>query len=442
MKAIPIDQLALLPEEEAVQRFFDAINWRTLRWILGAAFVVVLALGGAFLNRALLAHQTVLFLAHFALATCMVFLRNRPWYQRNFRSILISYILTEFLIGIAMFFNYPLVPLISLLFFPPMMLFLRLRMREYVLIGTVFLLPNIVAAVLFTDDIAGVIFGGIVGPFFVQAAYAAAGNAFSNSERRRFLTDWSAFAAREVERQRMRQELDVARKIQLAMLPDAPPAVDWIEIASMSNPATEVGGDFFEYYVLDDKRIAIVVGDVAGHGVSSGLVLAAVKSGLYLLRNDLADPAKAIAAINDMVRRSIRWRMLVSLLITIVDRSEGRVSVITAGHPPLLLRSAATGAVQRIGASSLPLGTNLPVTYTSIEAAIAPGDIMLLMTDGITEADRDGEMYGEERAAELLAAASGVGMRKLVDSLVGDVAAFTNGGVQNDDMTIVAARLR
>src|SRR5688500_15651271 len=127
MKAIPIDQLALLPEEEAVQRFFDGINWRTLRWILGAAFLMAFAMIGPFASGAMQIHQIALFIAHLAVASAMVFLRDRPWYQRNFRSILIGYILTEFLIGIGIFFGYPLVPLISLLFFPPMLLFLRFR---------------------------------------------------------------------------------------------------------------------------------------------------------------------------------------------------------------------------------------------------------------------------------------------------------------------------
>lgn len=442
MNIATIDQLAALPEEEAVQRYFDGINWRMSRWIIGAAFVFTLLMIPPLASPQRLPHQIPLVLVHVAVASAMLMFRRRRGVARNFRPILLSYIVTEFLLGVSIFFGYPLIPLISLLFFPPTMLFLRLRFREYLVLGICFFVPNFILAVLeFSNSVPQILGSGVLGPLTVQAVYIAAATALTRSDRRRFVIDWSAVAAREVERQRMRQELDVARKIQLAMLPDAPPAIRWAQIAATSTPATEVGGDFYEYYQLDDGRLAIVVGDVAGHGVSSGLVLSAVKSGLYLLREELADPTKGIVALNDMVRRSIRWRMLVSLLIAIIDRKESKLSVITAGHPPLLHRSRRTGEVTPIGASSLPIGTNLPVRYAAVTAPLEAGDALLFVTDGITEAERDGEMYGEERASELLRSSGDASARKIVDALAADVAAFTGATQQEDDMTVIAAKI-
>lgn len=440
MKIAAIDQLATLPEEEAVQRYFDGTNWRMLRWILGAALLFAILLIPSLAASKRQPHQIPLALVHAGVAITMLVVHRRPLVERHFRAILLAYILVEFLLTISIFFGYPVVPLVSLLFFPPIMLFLRLRFREYLLLGFSFFIPNVLVALTHEMSAKQFIGQGLIAPLSVQTAYVAIGYALARSDRKRFVIDWSAVAAREIERQRMRQELDVARKIQLAMLPDAPPAVSWIEIASVSTPATEVGGDFYDYYELADGRLAIVIGDVAGHGVSSGLVLSAVKSGLYLLREDLADPDKGIAALNDMVRGSIRWRMLVSLSIVIADRERARINVISAGHPPLLLRSARSGEVVAIGADALPLGTNLPVRYSAVEAEIATGDVMLLVTDGVIEAARDGEIYGEERVAELLRNSQPDSMRALVARLEQDVQTFTGGVSPSDDITIVAAR--
>ena len=102
----------------------------------------------------------------------------------------------------------------------------------------------------------------------------------------------------------MREEFDTARRIQLSMLPQGPPNVSWIEVAAASLPATEVGGDYYDYFRISPSQIVVVIGDVAGHGLASGLLLSGVRSCLYLLEKDLASPVEVLDRLNHMVRRT------------------------------------------------------------------------------------------------------------------------------------------
>jgi sigma-B regulation protein RsbU (phosphoserine phosphatase) len=240
----------------------------------------------------------------------------------------------------------------------------------------------------------------------------------------------------------MRDELADARRIQVAMLPDGPPASDWLDVASASLPASEVGGDFFDHLELGGGRQALVVGDVAGHGVAAGLMLAAVKSGLHLLRDELDEPVRVLERLDRMVRDAVRWRMFVTLLVAIVERDAGRVRVVSAGHPPALL--AAGGRVHSVGHGALPLGTRLSARYREDHAALGEGDVLLLYTDGLTEVgDLTGEGFGSgrlERALTRLAADPEASARAVREGLLDAVSRFKGDALQRDDMTLVVVR--
>ena len=122
----------------------------------------------------------------------------------------------------------------------------------------------------------------------------------------------------------MREELEDARAIQLAMLPSSAPEVGWLELQGMSLPATEVGGDYYDFLKIDEDRIAVVVGDVAGHGVASGLLLSGVRAGLHLLRADLVHPHAVVERLNLLVRDSGVSRLFMSLVVALFDRQTGK----------------------------------------------------------------------------------------------------------------------
>ena len=120
----------------------------------------------------------------------------------------------------------------------------------------------------------------------------------------RFVRDWRAELLREREQSRMRDELNSAREMQLSMLPRHDPEMDWLDFSGVSLPASEVGGDYFEHFKVNDSVLAVVIGDVAGHGMASGLVLSGVRSGLYLLRENLTSPVEVLERLNRLVRET------------------------------------------------------------------------------------------------------------------------------------------
>lgn len=444
MRYSSLDQLALLTEEQAVQRHFDSLNERFLRLLyfpfLSAAFAIFVAMSDHTPERQ--PQQFPLAVVNFFTLLSLFFLWSRAYNWRFFRGFTIGVLITEYVVAVSIFFMHPEVRVAALIFFPPILFFLRLRPREYLFILAAFVTALFIAGLLLGDRGVEVIGIDIVLPAMINGFIIGLSLLYTRMVRNRFVTEWSAVAHREKERLRMRDEIEVARRIQLAMLPDAPPPVEWLDISSMSSPATEVGGDFYEYFELEDERIALIIGDVAGHGVSSGLVLSAVKSGLFLLRDQLDRPDGAIASINEMVRSAIRWRMLVSLLIAIVDRQRGTLRVIAAGHPPLFLWSHTTQTITRVGQGSLPLGTNLPTTYGVEEQPIGSGDVLLLVTDGVTEAARDAEMFGDERISALISSYAGEGAVQLRDVIAAEVSRFRGDMPLEDDTTIVVAKVR
>ena len=239
---------------------------------------------------------------------------------------------------------------------------------------------------------------------------------------------------------RMRDELRYARELQLSMLPECAPTLSWADVCAISMPATEVGGDYYDYFV-DGDRVAIVCGDVAGHGMASWLVLSALRSGFMLLRDTLGDPAGALVRLHDLVAQTSRRRLLVTVSVLLLDHSKGKATIASAGHPPILLRRV-DGSVETIELFAPPLGVRLPINIPQRTFDIAPGDTFVLHSDGIYEArNAAGEEYGIERLAELVRTHAGTSSESLRDAITTDVAAFRGAGEQDDDVTVVIARL-
>ena len=135
------------------------------------------------------------------------------------------------------------------------------------------------------------------------------------------------------EQLRIRDELRFAREVQISMLPEAPPQLPWADIAGISLPASEVGGDYYDYYVVDG-RLAIICGDVAGHGLASGITLSALRSGFTLLRDQLLDPARVLDRLQEVVTHSSRRRMMVTISVLLLDHETHLATIASAGLRP------------------------------------------------------------------------------------------------------------
>jgi len=240
------------------------------------------------------------------------------------------------------------------------------------------------------------------------------------------------------EQLRIRDELRFAREVQISMLPEAPPLLDWADVAGISLPATEVGGDYYDYYVVDGS-LAVVCGDVAGHGLASGITLSALRSGFTLLRNELNDPAHVLERLQEVVTQSSRRRMMVTISVLLIDPKTMQATIASAGHPPLL--QIRDGIPSFIEIHSLPLGARLGTSVPQQLVPFTSGDVFVMHSDGIYEAVNDkGETYGLDRLGRVVAASIG-SAEQIRDAVLRDVEAFRGTEPQQDDVTLVVVRI-
>jgi serine phosphatase RsbU (regulator of sigma subunit) len=248
------------------------------------------------------------------------------------------------------------------------------------------------------------------------------------------------------ERGRMRQELEIAARIQTAILPKHP-SVPGLELATVMVPATEVGGDYFDVLPCPDG-CWIGIGDVAGHGLSAGLVMLMIQSivAATVYERPELGPGQAWKALNGVLSTNIRERMgeeeHATLSLLRYDRS-GRFKVAGA-HEDLIVYRRATGRCWRMATPGVwvGIGTEIPPEATEErELQLEAGDVLVLYTDGIIEAaDAAGEHYGPERLERIIEANGHLAAARLCDAVLEDVRRFTH--VQHDDLTILVARQR
>lgn len=444
-----LDALILLPEERAARAHFDDLNarvlFRFLAFVTAAYLLALVALLAEGAHRRLAVVAAALVLARVVVA-----LRDRPLLERHFRPILYATLLAQpALVRLAGWSEAssfgPLdvvLPLPLLVFHLPSSVLLAILGALWSLSAGRDLLASVFGdAALHTLPILGLT-AYHAGIFFASQA---------RTRKRQFdlQSDWRREQQRHRERLRMREELDEARRIQLSMLPRSDPSTPWLDIAGISIPASEVGGDYYEYFRVSDTRQAVVVADVAGHGVASGLLLAGVRSCLYLLQetppgDEALHPREVLEKIDRVVRATTGRREFVTMLYALFDLDRRTVTVSAAGHPPLLRYVAATGRVEEIGPHALPLGTVLRRAIEEVEVPFESGDIFLALTDGVAETvDGRGHVYGGERLGEKLRqTAHDRRAKELRDTLLGDVWRFKADGEQTDDITLVVIKIR
>ncbi|HVS03035.1 MAG TPA: PP2C family protein-serine/threonine phosphatase [Thermoanaerobaculia bacterium] len=244
------------------------------------------------------------------------------------------------------------------------------------------------------------------------------------------------------ERERQRVELETAREIQSAILPLLPSRLAGFEIAHAYEPATEVGGDFYDVLALEDGRLAVAVGDVAGHGVSSGLVMSMVKSALAVQVTFDPEVHAVFGTLNRMVFQSARRRMLATLSYALLDRERRELVYASAGHI-LPYRVTAEGRVYELEGGAYPLGVRPTFAPAVRRERMEPGDYLVLLSDGLVEAtpEQNDEPFGFERLEESLARHAGGTPEALMRGLLADLEDHTGGRPREDDVTVVAVRL-
>ncbi len=199
------------------------------------------------------------------------------------------------------------------------------------------------------------------------------------------------------------QQKAFADAMQRSLLPREAPQLPGLELGDVyeSSARVDVGGDVYDYLTLDDGRLAVVLGDVMGHGVDATSDMAMAKFVFRSLARERAEPDAFLAAANDVVASEIAPGKFITMVEVVIDVARGEVACASAGHPqPRLVLS--DGAVEAIPASGLALGIEAPQSYRAVSVAFPPGASVVLYTDGVIEARRDGTLFGLERLDELL----------------------------------------
>ncbi|HVR08766.1 MAG TPA: PP2C family protein-serine/threonine phosphatase [Thermoanaerobaculia bacterium] len=244
------------------------------------------------------------------------------------------------------------------------------------------------------------------------------------------------------ERERQRVELETARRIQSSILPELPARLAGVDLAHAYLPASEVGGDFYDVLALEDGRLALAVGDVAGHGVSSGLVMSMAKSALAVQVTFDPEVESVFRTLNRTVYQTARKRLLATFCYALLDPVRRELLYASAGHL-YPYRITAAGKVQALEASGYPLGVRRTLEVEPRLARLDAGDALFLFSDGLVEARAAGtdDVFGFERLEQSLARHAGESVERLRDGVLADVAGFAGSDPREDDMTILVLRL-
>lgn len=235
-------------------------------------------------------------------------------------------------------------------------------------------------------------------------------------------------------------ELEMARHIQLSILPSHPPTVPGLEIAARYLPMTTIAGDYYDYIPIDDKRLGILVADVSGHGAPSALITSMIKIVLAEQTPHASDPAAVLGGMNQALCGKFAHHFVTAEYV-FIDTENQLLRYGGAGHPPLSVWRAAESKAEAFEENGLLLAQFPEETYTAIELPFAPGDRLVLNSDGVSECPSpDREEFGTERVLDLLDKHRKLTAGEFADSVIDKLCQWSNearGENQHDDITLV-----
>ncbi|HKO98734.1 MAG TPA: PP2C family protein-serine/threonine phosphatase [Pyrinomonadaceae bacterium] len=244
------------------------------------------------------------------------------------------------------------------------------------------------------------------------------------------------------ELERVNHDLDIARSIQQGLLPSRSPKLSNFDLAGWNQPADQTGGDYFDYQELPDGRLAVSLADVTGHGIGPALVMSACRA--YARSNFLSngDPTTVLDHLNQLLFEDLPSERFVTFAVALIDSSESKLQMLSAGQGPLLVYRAATREVEHLEAQGIPLGLLPGFKYgLAVEVGLAPGDMFVLVTDGFYEWENpQGEDFGFERLETVLREACDYSAAEVIQRLHAAVINFCQGTKQMDDLTAVVLK--
>ena len=242
------------------------------------------------------------------------------------------------------------------------------------------------------------------------------------------------------EKERLAHEMELARRVQQDVLPAEPPVVRGYEFAAVCLPAYEVGGDFYDLFVRPDGCVGAMIGDATGKGLAAAICISETRGIARAAALTGLTPDGVLGATNHAVAsENANPERFVTMFCGLLDPGTHRFDYASAGHnPPVLLRNS---HVEELKLGGMPLAVDESEAYRLDAISLAPGDSIVMYTDGVTEAvDPDGRFYEERRLADILIATRARSAQELLDAVLGDVGRFAGASPQSDDLTVLVLR--
>jgi len=241
----------------------------------------------------------------------------------------------------------------------------------------------------------------------------------------------------------LEHDMSIARDIQMSLMPSVAPSIPGFVGAGMARPAQQAGGDYYDWQQMPDGRLVVALADVSGHGIGPALVMAVCRAYARATAPSTSDPEALLAQINHLVFDDIGGTgRFITMAIAILS-PDGTVELVSAGHGPTLLYHAASGKISTFNGNGIPLGIDSTELYRPhAKLKMEPGDVLLLLTDGLVEWARatDKKQFGEDRLSEALSGCATLPAQSILSVIDAAVISFAAGAPQMDDTTAVVIR--
>ena len=256
------------------------------------------------------------------------------------------------------------------------------------------------------------------------------------------------------EKRRLEEELRIAREIQMSLLPAGSLDIPGLRMTALCVPAREVGGDYYDYFKLSDRRVGLLIADVSGKGTSAALYMAELKGLLLSLSQIHQSPRQLLIEVNRLLSNHLDTRSFITMTYAVIDLDTATMVFARAGHTPLVyLPAPATTGARRHAQILTPDGMVLGLRVPNIEhlfphhlheqsLQLAPGDVIVLYTDGISEAmNPEGDLFGEPRLSQIIEEHGHLDVTELRERVLREVEAFAGAADQNDDLTMILMKI-
>ncbi|MDD5410543.1 MAG: PAS domain S-box protein [Methylobacter sp.] len=234
-------------------------------------------------------------------------------------------------------------------------------------------------------------------------------------------------------------EIKIAQRIQASLSPSAPIKSEHFEVAGFCLPADQVGGDYFDYFFRNEDQLDMIIADVSGHSIGPALFMVETRSAIRTQANGLGTPAETLSILNNFLFEDLdKAGFFITLFYLQYDITNHQLSFANAGHPPPLLFSPFQDECRQLDAEGLILGINKKVIFEEKTTTLSKGDLILLYTDGITEAENaKGDFFGIERVSDIFIQHSQQTPQKIIDALLEQLKQFRQSESFNDDITLM-----